>query len=191
MSIKYFSFFCRRSHVQNKDLNALDKYRKFTSEVANQINRVLLNALAADNPHLSEIEVDLDPRHEAFWFVGGISPPELVRKIRQGNKWQKSFANEPVDRQMQYIGTPLIALRHKLPLEALTDAKTIGTEITVPSFKLDPRTLGYTTDHRHGTTIPGTLTFSLYMNCYFTALVNVYRFLAREPTRIWFYYLSE
>lgn len=122
-----------------------------------QINRVILNSLSADISHLQNVEIDLNPRHEAFWFSGGISPTELVRKIRKGVKWQESFADDPVDRPIQYLGTPYLAVRHQLPLQAIeetpqTDKSTIGE---IPTFKYDPRTLGYSTDFRHGTTIPG------------------------------------
>lgn len=97
----------RKLELKSQAISPEEKEQKVTSDVISQINRVLINALSADNDHLNNIEVDLDPRHEAFWFVSGIKPPELVRKIREGVSWQKEFANDPVDRPFQYLGTLL------------------------------------------------------------------------------------
>lgn len=78
-------------------------------------------------PHLIESEVDIEPRHEAFWMVGGISqiyfiflifylsvsiqnsvgiePPKdkkiwIERKV----KLTEEELNESVDRPFQYVG---------------------------------------------------------------------------------------
>lgn len=51
-------------------------------------------------------------------------------------------------------------MRHQHPLKPLIE-KTVESqdikadEVSIPSFKYDPRSLGYNTEHRHGTTIPG------------------------------------
>lgn len=42
-----------------------------SSAIVKHLNRVLTRILGADNSHLYESDVDIDPRVEAFWFVGG------------------------------------------------------------------------------------------------------------------------
>lgn len=72
-----------------------------------------MNALSPTIPHLKEIEVDFEPRHEAFWFVGGIEPVRMVQKIRKGIKTNtEEDIKEPVDRPFQYIGK-MISIIHK------------------------------------------------------------------------------
>lgn len=65
---------------------------------------MLLNALSPSVKHLNEVEVDIEPRHEAFWFVGGIEPTNFVQKIRKGHPKNKERTKEPVDRPFQYEG---------------------------------------------------------------------------------------
>lgn len=113
---------------------------------------MLLIHLAPDYEHLNEFEIDLNPRHEAFWFVDGIKPPERVQKSRE--KTGSEIDNERILRPYQYIGQPYMTLRHKNPLQPLVDSVD-KTREDVPVYEYDSRTLGYTTDYRHGTTIPG------------------------------------
>lgn len=124
------------------------------------LNRVLINSLSNKYSHLNEVETDFDPRHEAFWFLGGIPPPALVKKIKEGVKWQKQYANDPYDRKIQYVGKPYLALRHKLPLNSFghdnLDSLDVNQDkVEIPEFRYDPITLGYRTEQRHATTIPG------------------------------------
>lgn len=90
--------------MKTSDLSEKDRQRVMTAGVVRQLNRILINALAADNFHLYELDVDLDPRHEAFWVVGGIIPPILTQKIRAGKEWTKKYEKDPIDRHFQYIG---------------------------------------------------------------------------------------
>ena len=56
------------------------------------------------------------------------------------------------------LGKPYLALRHQLPLEPIDSSSAEVSDVineNVPSFTFDPRTLGYSTEHRHGTSIPG------------------------------------
>jgi small subunit ribosomal protein S30 len=134
--------------------------RHNTSSIISQLNRTILSSLSADNPHLSQVEIDVDPRHEAFWFVGGIPPLTIVQKIREGLKWQKEYAKDSIDRPFQYVGAPYMALRHKLPLSPmqpinLNEQNYQTDKIDIPTYKYDPRTLGYMTDYRHGVSCPG------------------------------------
>ncbi|XP_058130211.1 large ribosomal subunit protein mL65 [Anopheles ziemanni] len=125
-----------------------------------QLNRTITNALATQYEHLSEVETDFDPRHEAFWFLGGISPPKLVRKIKEGEEWQKEYASDPYDRNMQYVGKPYMAIRHKQLLDPLVtnDLTTLdinSDNVDIPAFRYDPLALGYIAEFRHATTVPG------------------------------------
>jgi small subunit ribosomal protein S30 len=148
---------CRRSH---SGLDEMEKNRRSNSSLIQQLNRTILNALAAEHPHTANVQVDLEPRHEAFWFVGGIPPLTIVQKNREGRKSQKDRAKEPLDRPFQYIGSPYLALRHKSPLqpfrEVNLDTMALSAEkVVIPEYRYDPRTLGYGTAYRHGTTVPG------------------------------------
>lgn len=116
---------------------------------------MLTNALIADADHLRSADIDVDPRHEAFWLVGGIEPPETVRRMRKPT-WQKKYIDEPVNRQVQYVGQPFLTVRHALPLaEFESHALSAGQLGAVPQHRNDPRTIGYGHEYRHGTTIPG------------------------------------
>lgn len=132
--------------------------RAKTSGIVKQLNRILVNALGADHRHLLESDADVDPRHDAFWFVGGIDPTTIVKKQRKGVGWYDEFVDDPVDRPFQYTGKPFLALRHQHPLQPFEtidfDSLTSGNE-KIPAVTIDPRALGFTTDHRHGTTTPG------------------------------------
>ena len=44
-----------------------------TAEICKDINRIIIKSLYSVAPHLVESEVDIEPRHEAFWMVGGKS----------------------------------------------------------------------------------------------------------------------
>ncbi|XP_037039129.1 28S ribosomal protein S30, mitochondrial [Bradysia coprophila] len=139
-----------------KPLDPETENRNRTLRVVRQIHRTLMNSLAADCPHLLEVDSDTDPRHEAFWFVGGIDPPKRIRNLRL-NSWDKANADDPVNRSFQYVGKPLLTLRHEYPLESLMEFDNFSAEdiSKVPEYRLDPATVGYATKHKHATTIPG------------------------------------
>lgn len=146
--------------LNNPEASPQEKERYVASNVALQLNRTLMNALHGEFSHLSECEVDLDPRHEGFWFVGGIDPPGKVRSYRRGLKWSKKYEMNSVDRSFQYLGSPYLALRHANPLMPLVDVNLeqqnyLEDKVEIPEQKYDPKCLGYNTDHRHGTCIPG------------------------------------
>lgn len=141
--------------IYDPEISTEEKSRKRSSDLIGHINRALTNALITDAPHLQTAECDIDPRHEAFWMVGGFDPPTNIVKMRKGT-WQKTFAEDSVDRQFQYVGSPFFTLRHKHPLRQFEDFNQNPNQFaSVPQFQCDPRTIGYTHDYRHGTTIPG------------------------------------
>lgn len=94
--------------MKTSELSPYEIGRAKTSGLVKQLNRVLINALGPDHRHLYELDSDVDPRHEAFWFVGGINPPSKVKKGRENVKWMKPYVNDPVDRAFQYVGFTLI-----------------------------------------------------------------------------------
>ena len=121
-----------------------------------QINRILLATLSSNLPHLMKAQVDYEPRVEAFWFIGGIDPPTLIRKTRANSKHLKAYADDPVNMPVQYFGSPILQLRHQFPLKEivpLNECKNL--ELNVPEFKFDPRTIGHTFSYKHATCIPG------------------------------------
>lgn len=144
--------------IKTSELSPNEIARAKTSGIVKQLNRILINTLGADNRHLYELDSDVDPRHEAFWFVGGIDPTRIVRKMKESIEWKKEFANDPINRPFQYIGSPFLALRHQYPLQPFEDVdfeSIASDEKRIPQVTIDPRALGFFTDHRHGTTIPG------------------------------------
>lgn len=153
-SLEYISDFFRRKY-RTVNLEPMDYERRLSQMIVEQVNRLCINVLSADYPHLKEIEIDYNPRHEAFWSVGGIEPPKNVIKSKEGRNWQKEMAKEPVDRQFQYTAQPYLAVRHQHPLSTWEVNSDVGNTKTVPVYNLDPRSLGYTTSYRHGTNVPG------------------------------------
>ncbi|XP_055611305.1 28S ribosomal protein S30, mitochondrial [Uranotaenia lowii] len=148
------------SELEDEKLSFEQREELQTTALLKGINRILINALAPQYSHLNEVEVDHEPRHEAFWFLGGTPPPPNLRKLKEGIDWQRPYANDPVDRKIQYLGKPYLAIRHKLPLEPITveplEALNVQTDgISIPEFRYDPNVLGYHTEHRHATTVPG------------------------------------
>lgn len=103
-----------------------------------------------------EAQIDYEPRVEAFWFAGGIDPPTIIRKIRANSKYQKAYADDPVNMPVQYLGSPILQLRHQFPLKEIVPLNECNNpKLNVPEFKFDPRILGHRFSYRHATSIPG------------------------------------
>lgn len=152
-----FIHFRKHFEIKVSDITKDDINRAKTSGLVKQLNRILVNSLGADNRHLYESDADIDPRHEAFWFVGGIEPTSQVKKMRKLREFTKKYENDPVDRPFQYIGSPFLTLRHQHPLEPFEEISfdsAVGSDV-VPSITVDPRAFGFYTEHRHGVTTPG------------------------------------
>ncbi|KAM8719301.1 hypothetical protein ACLKA7_011934 [Drosophila subpalustris] len=138
--------------------DAMTHERQLTQIILEQINRAALQVLSADYAHLQDIEVDYNPRHEAFWAVGGVDPPKNVVKSKEGRKWQKDDAYDSVDRMVQYTGEPYLALRHhhQLPTwKTIEESENLTLAQQLPRYKHDARTLGYSTKHQHAVNVPG------------------------------------
>ncbi|XP_016996213.2 large ribosomal subunit protein mL65 [Drosophila takahashii] len=136
----------------------VERERLLTQIIVEQLNRTLLQALGEEYKHLAEAEVDYNPRHEAFWAVGGVDPPKNVQQSKKGREWQKEEANESVDRLVQYKGRPYLSLRHRrqlAPWKTPAESENPALSQQLPRFRHDPRTLGYSTGHQHATNVPG------------------------------------
>jgi small subunit ribosomal protein S30 len=152
------SFFRRTFDIKDTNISQKMKSRTKTLGIVQQLNRILINSLGADNHHLQEVDVDIEPRHEAFWFVGGIEPSYRIKLMLEGKEKTKPFANDALERSFHYRGKPLIALRHLhplLPFEDIDFDSLTGKNEKIPNVTIDPRKYGFVTDHRHGTEIPG------------------------------------
>lgn len=150
------------SHRRERELNTVEgedpsiKINIIGDAIVRQVNRILLATLSSDVPHLLEAQIDYEPRIEAFWFAGGIQPPTEVKNAKAGLKWSKDFAEESIDRRIQYRGDPILQLRHDLPLaEIVSLSESENPAFTIPEFRLDPRVLGYELKNVHGINIPG------------------------------------
>ncbi|KAJ2949399.1 hypothetical protein O0L34_g15313 [Tuta absoluta] len=124
--------------------------------IARQLNRIVTNNLADKAAHILNAQVDFDPRHEAFWFVGSTNAPFPVVKWREQYAWLKNRRYEPVDRPVQYTGTPILAVRSRQPLRPfLPYSEAENPDFKVEKFAYEPHNVGYIVEHRHGTNIPG------------------------------------
>ncbi|KRT86357.1 hypothetical protein AMK59_2522, partial [Oryctes borbonicus] len=151
-----YNHYRRKHDVSNEEIDIEARDRLLTRSICHQINRSLMNNMSRTFSHLQNAQIDLDPRIESFWFAGGMDPPENIKKYRRGMEWQKHKENEPTNRAIQYIGTPLLHLRSRLPLLPIIAFKEATNEdFKVPFFKYDPRVVGTLTTHRHVTNIPG------------------------------------
>lgn len=127
-----------------------------TNALVFQINRIMLSALSSMTPHLLETEVDFKPRVEAFWFAGGIERPTLQRKAREKIEHLKEYADDPINMPVQYVGSPILQLRHQFPLrEIVSPIYSTNPELSIPEFKFDPRVLSYMFSYKRATNIPG------------------------------------
>lgn len=92
-------------YESDSKLSQDDKTKRKAAELCKNIDKILRRTLSDKAAHLTEAEVDVGPRHEAFWMCGGIEPPTdkkiwIERKVPLTEE-QK---NEPIDRPFQYIG---------------------------------------------------------------------------------------
>lgn len=63
-----------------------------------QLNRLLIGTLTSENDHLGSTEIDLQPRVEAFWSLGGIEPDKTLKKARKENERYGGKEEDPIDR---------------------------------------------------------------------------------------------
>ncbi|XP_018321270.1 39S ribosomal protein S30, mitochondrial [Agrilus planipennis] len=148
-----------KSHEIKREDFTLEKgelEKIYSKNIIYQINRILLNSLNSNYPHIINSQVDIEPRIESFWYAGGMNPPNSVRKGRLGREWTKHQENDPVDRAMQYIGVPSLTVRSSFPLAPIiSSSEAENPALDVPFFQYDPRTVGTHCSYRRITNIPG------------------------------------
>lgn len=155
----------RREHeiqtdILNENIANLEKKKIINNHICQgfiqKMNRTILIHLSSLYPHLLQTEVDIEPRMEASWFAGGIDPPSFRKRYRRTFKNSKDSIDDPVDLPVQYVGQPVIHLRHKHPLrEIIPLSECENPALDVPTFKLSPLVLTYRLGRRHLTNIPG------------------------------------
>jgi len=156
---------------------------EITKGVVEQINRVLSANLAGVARHLFDTEIDFEPRIEAFWRVGGFYPDDETynerlkdkethkKELKNNRHAKRKIQEEPEDlvgHFIQYVGTPVLQLRHSLPLRPLelksqpepsTEQEADVTRDPdlkqVPVLRYDPGFYDLEKIRRHGTNIPG------------------------------------
>lgn len=60
---------------------------------------------------ISFFQLDLEPRLEASWMVGGMNPPQSVKRNRKKHPFFRKMTDEPLDRHFGYIGHPILSSR--------------------------------------------------------------------------------
>lgn len=127
-----------------------------TKALVFQINRIILAVLSSTTPHLLETEIDFEPRVEAFWFAGGIEHQHLSKIPKVKSEFLKERLRSAVTIPVQYVGSPILQLRHQFPLrEIFSLNQSLNSELFIPEFKFNPRVLGYKFSYKHATCIPG------------------------------------
>jgi hypothetical protein len=85
-----------------------------------------------------------------------MNPPMYLRKQRENVPWLKDSADKPIDRWFQYLGSPMMHLRHELPLPAVLQVhESESPDFDVPVFRYDPKVIGFHDARQLGTNIPG------------------------------------
>ena len=83
-------------------------------------------------------------------------PPLRMQSIRKGMDWMKDMVKDPIDRHMQYIGTPVLNLNGTKPLlPIIQHSEAENPDFKVPLYKYDPLSVCAFTTHRRLTNIPG------------------------------------
>ncbi|CAK1542237.1 unnamed protein product [Leptosia nina] len=132
------------------------KEDSLSKNIVRQINRIIINNIADKVPHILSSQVDYDPKHEAFWFMGGTDVPAKVVNWRKQFAWLKDRLHEPIDRPIQYTGSPILTIRNHLPLKPFIPYNEAeNPEFKVEKFTYVPESVGYGVTFRHGTNIPG------------------------------------
>ena len=88
-----------RTNRKGQKKTAATEEDRFSRNFIPLLNRLLVTLLTPQNEHLELTELDSCPRLDAFWFLGGIEPDNLRRKVRENNKLDfTNKVDDPVDR---------------------------------------------------------------------------------------------
>ncbi|XP_076067555.1 mitochondrial ribosomal protein S30 [Oratosquilla oratoria] len=120
------------------------------------LQRIMISSLSPQISHLRTASVDVQPRIEAFWFLGGIQPDLQLKKIRKNCDFLKDKENDPIDRPIQCMAHPTISIRSNLGLpEVVSMENSLATDGEVPVEQMDPRAYGFYYKHSPAVTLPG------------------------------------
>lgn len=120
------------------------------------LHKILAAALAPTSEHIKDSVVDVRPRVEAFWFLGGLQPDNLLKKKRRNFKPMKDREHELMERAMQAESSPSLCVRTSLGLpEVVSREDSLATSAPVPVENLDPRAYGLKFEHKHATIVTG------------------------------------
>lgn len=153
----------KRNDMENDEgVNSTYFRSQKCTSLIHTINNVLITYFSNHFPHLMESMMDYEPRQEAFWCVGGFYPSdEEYNKRKEKKELSEEELNEKVEHWIQYLGSPVIQVRHALPLDIL-DTNGISNEQEEKSLNVafaecyDPSlTYGLEFNRRFGTNIPG------------------------------------
>nr|CAH7747177.1 unnamed protein product [Callosobruchus chinensis] len=145
-----------RKKVKDKLLGTEDG-EDFVTGLTKAINRLLTNYLSKQYSHLSEAQVDFEPRIESTWYAGGMNPPENIRRMKNGRKSSKEYKDDPTDRIIVFLGSPILTLRSVQPLPmVMSNSEFENPSLELPEWKFDPRVVGTKTEqNRRIVNVPG------------------------------------
>ena len=153
------NFFSYRHKKPDKELSPLEKEKELTKIIVYELNKSILNSLNTDEWHLRNIQVDYAPRIEGFWQNKSIKETFVKKQNKDGipiERVPEEFEDRPSDKYFQYIGRPILQLRHNEPLPPILDSEEGHIfEYAVPQYNYDPHNLGFEIRRRHGSNIPG------------------------------------
>nr|CAH7747179.1 unnamed protein product [Callosobruchus chinensis] len=156
-----------RKKVKDKLLGTEDG-EDFVTGLTKAINRLLTNYLSKQYSHLSEAQVDFEPRIESTWYAGGMNPPENIRRMKNGRKSSKEYKDDPTDRIIVFLGSPILTLRSVQPLPmVMSNSEFENPSLELPEWKFDPRVVGTKTEqNRRIVNVPGTVLITIYYIIY-------------------------
>lgn len=131
--------------IEEKRLTNVQSENMLSSILVQQIHRAIFTNLMSNYPHLQNTQMDIDPRIESSWFVGGISDTGEAENDRGIN-----------DKVFHYAGKPTLTVRSEIPLlpEMSLDAVE-KSDFEVPHFEYSPQTVGVFRDRRRIVNTPG------------------------------------
>lgn len=154
--------FRRGKELQNPEFEE----KKKTKYIANELHRIILTSISSNENHLHSAQQDFEPRLEASWKINSLVETAVKKQNKDGiplDELPEEYLDRPSDKFIQYIGHPILQLRHSNPLPSIVDLKEANIfNYSVPIYEYDPHlVLGYDLERRHVTNIPGT--FKIYM----------------------------
>ena len=136
-----------------------DENLRTSKYIASVLSRALM--LSAAEHDVDQVDIEEQPRCDAFWLVGGFHPPPIVKKCRTkySPEWLRKEIdeNEPVAFRFQYLGEPLIQLQSKHPLgNSVGRDSAIAQEIEVPYCPYHPSSFELMKCRYYGTNVNST-----------------------------------